>query len=403
MKRNFSSLNFGSRNLIHGNFETTYKSTYGNFYPEFNNSKNNFNKNNNIINDNQKYCTNNNTNSKHPHLILNQTNFKIPNSKLICPNCINENIVNMKSRSKIKRPKKENEFFEDKMRTIHENKKKADIKSREERSKQTYYSLFDNRGRSQEVYKNIAKPNDGKVNREGEYFGKDIEYGMLRCRNRELQNDKTLFGIDLDNNNEMRKKRILTRNNNKSWYGKNYVLDKNEYCKIINTQIENNNLKSKKEKNLKLREENKLLTEQLKDERNKIKTEINNKNNIRDEMNRVNSYLLKEKKDRENTQKKNKKKEKDNISNLCKKEIEDFVQNLKMKKLQNQIVVEDNYKYSQIKNKNNENEKIKNLHRIYNGLSFKGVENNKCDQCNRPYPKNVLSQLYYDYDVQQKK
>ena len=401
MKRNFSSLNFGSRNLIPGNFETTYKCTYGNFYPEYNNSKNNFYTNNNYINDNQKYCTKKNTNSKHPHLILNQTNFKIPNSKLICPNCINENIVNMKSHSRIKRPKKENEYFGDKMRTIHENKKKADIKSREERSRQTYSSLFDNRGRSQEVYKNIAKPNDGKVNREGEYFGKDIEYGMLRCRNRELQNDKTLFGIDLNKNNENRKKRILTRNN-KSWYGK-YVLDKNEYCQIINTQIEKNSKKSQKEKNLKLREENQLLTEQLKDERNKIKTEINNKNNIRDEMNRVNSYLLKEKKDRENTQKKYKKKEKENISNLCKKEIEEFAKNLKMKKIQNQIVVEDNYRYTQIKNKKNENEKIKNLHSTYNGLSFKGVENNKCDQCNRPYPKNVLSQLYYTYDVQQKK
>ena len=74
-----------------------------------------------------------------------------------------------------------------------------------------------------------------------------------------------------------------------------------------------------------------------------------------------------------------------------------------MKKIQNQIVDEDNYRYMQIKNKNNETEKIKNLHNIYNGLSFKGVENNKCDQCNRPYPKNVLSQLYYTYDVQQKK
>ena len=401
MKRNFSSLNFGSRNLIPGNFETTYKCTYGNFYPEYNNSKYNFYTNNNYINENQKYCTKKSTNSKHPNLILNQTNFKIPNSKLICPNCINENIVNMKSHSRIKRPKKENEYFGDKMRAIHENKKKADIKSREERSRQTYSSLFDNRGRSQEVYKNIAKPNDGKVNREGEYFGKDIEYGMLRCRNRELQNDKTLFGIDLNKNNENRKKRILTRNN-KSWYGK-YVLDKNEYCQIINTQIEKNSQKSQKEKNLKLREENQLLTEQLKDERNKIKTEINNKNNIRDEMNRVNSYLLKEKKDRENTQKKYKKKEKENISNLCKKEIEDFAKNLKMKKIQNQIVVEDNYRYTQIKNKKNENEKIKNLHSTYNGLSFKGVENNKCDQCNRPYPINVLSQLYYTYDVQQKK
>lgn len=401
MKRNFSSLNFGSRNLIPGNFETTYKSTYGNFYPEFSISKNNFNSNNNQINGNQKYCTNKTINSKHPHLILNQTNLKIPNSRLICPNCINENIVNMKSRSRIKRAKKESEIFEDKMKTIHENKKKADIKKREERSKQTYYSLFDNRGRSQEVYKNIPKANDGSVNREGEYFGKDIEYGMMRCRNRELQNDKTLFGIDLDTNNESRKNRKLTRNNNKSWYGKNYVLDKSEYCQIINTQIEKNNKKSQKEKNRKLREENKLLTEQLNDEKNKIKIEINNKNNIRDEMNRINSYLLKEKKDRENTQKNYKKKEKENISNFCKKEIEDFVKNLKMKKIQNQIVVEDNYRYTQIKN--NENEKAKNLRSIYSGLSFKGVENNKCDQCNRPYPKNVLSQLYYTYDVQQKK
>ena len=120
-------------------------------------------------------------------------------------------------------------------------------------------------------------------------------------------------------------------------------------------------------------------------------------------MNRVNSYLLKEKKDRENTQKKYKKKEKENISNLCKKEIEDYAKNLKMKKIQNQIVVEDNYRYTQIKNKNNENEKIKNQQRTYNGLFFKGVENNKCDQCNRAYPKNVLSQLYYTYDAQQKK
>ena len=98
----------------------------------------------------------------------------------MCPNCINENIIRTKSLAKLKRRKNyKTEFFEDKMRNAHENKKKEDIIKREYRAKNTYVSLFRNRKRSAEQYKNIIIKEKGNDN-----FGQNIEYGMMRCRNR---------------------------------------------------------------------------------------------------------------------------------------------------------------------------------------------------------------------------
>ena len=377
MKKNLSSLNFSFSLYNHYNnnyrqYETTYKSAYGNFY----NANYNF------------FLGTKNNVSKSQCIYLNQTKNNIPNSKLICPNCINENIVKIKSKSRIKRSSKNNNYFEDKMRTVYENKRKKEIKNREERAKMTYSSLFKNRGESYQNYQKI-KINNNKNNEEKEYFGNDIEYGMLRCRNRELKNDKKLFGIDLN-------KRLK---NNKSWLGNNYLLDKMEYSEIINRQIKDNDMKNKNEKIVKLKEENKLLYEQLQNEKNRIKQEKENKNNIKVEMNRVNSALLREKKIKENKQINQKRKEKDYLNKLCQTEIEEFIQNLRTKKMRNKNIDEDNYRTAKIKNAKN---KIK-INKSFYGLPLKGIENKKCEQCKREYPKNVMSQIYYSYNIQQKK
>ena len=377
MKKNLSSLNFSFSLYNHYNnnyrqYETTYKSAYGNF----NNANYNF------------FLGTKNNVSKSQSIYLNQTKNNIPNSKLICPNCINENIVKIKSKSRIKRSSKNNNYFEDKMRTVYENKRKKEIKNREERAKMTYSSLFKNRGESYQNYQKI-KINNNKNNEEKEYFGNDIEYGMLRCRNRELKNDKKLFGIDLN-------KRLK---NNKSWLGNNYLLDKMEYSEIINRQIKDNDMKNKNEKIVKLKEENKLLYEQLQNEKNRIKQEKENKNNIKVEMNRVNSALLREKKIKENKQINQKRKEKDYLNKLCQTEIEEFIQNLRTKKMRNKNIDEDNYRTAKIKNAKN---KIK-INKSFYGLPLKGIENKKCEQCKREYPKNVMSQIYYSYNIQQKK
>ena len=377
MKKNLSSLNFSFSLYNHYNnnyrqYETTYKSAYGNF----NNANYNF------------FLGTKNNVSKSQCIYLNQTKNNIPNSKLICPNCINENIVKIKSKSRIKRSSKNNNYFEDKMRTVYENKRKKEIKNREERAKMTYSSLFKNRGESYQNYQKI-KINHNKNNEEKEYFGNDIEYGMLRCRNRELKNDKKLFGIDLN-------KRLK---NNKSWLGNNYLLDKMEYSEIINRQIKDNDMKNKNEKIVKLKEENKLLYEQLQNEKNRIKQEKENKNNIKVEMNRVNSALLREKKIKENKQINQKRKEKDYLNKLCQTEIEEFIQNLRTKKMRNKNIDEDNYRTAKIKNAKN---KIK-INKSFYGLPLKGIENKKCEQCKREYPKNVMSQIYYSYNIQQKK
>ena len=387
MRKNLSSLYFSycfcNKNTNFGQYETTYNSAYKNYYEKEKDS-----------NTNNIYTTKKSTNFKPCHLFLNQTKINIPNSKLICPNCINKKIVQSKSRSRIRRSKNYNlGYFEDKMKTIYENKKKKDIKNREERARKTYDSLFNNRGRSEENYKKINGANND-TSRDGEYFGQDIEYGMIRCRNRELNNDKKIFGIDLQ-------KRIKK---SKSNIGFNYLLDKNEYSEIINKQIEKNNKKSENEKSYILKEEKDLLSKRLKNENDKINEEKENKNNIRNEMNRINSVLLKEKKIRENNEKRRKKREKESISKICKQQIEEFIHNLKLKKIKYRNVDEENYQTAQSKskNKNNELNKIKNDKTFY-GLPFKGIENEKCDKCLRNYPKNVMSQIYYSYNEQQKK
>ena len=387
MRKNLSSLNFShcfcNKNIYFGQYETTYNSAYKDYYKEEKDSKTN------NIHTNKKPI-----NFKPCHLFLNQTKIDVPNSKLICPNCINKKIVQSKSRSRIRRSKNYGlGYFEDKMRTIYENKKKKDIKNREERAKKTYDSLINNRGRSDENYIKIDGTNNN-TSRDGEYFGQDIEYGMLRCRNRELKNDKKIFGIDL-------KKRLKK---SKSNIGYNYLLDKNEYSEIINKQIEKNNKKNENEKSYILKEEKELLSKRLQNEKDKINEEKENKNNIRNEMNRINSALLKEKKIRENNEKRRKKREKECISKICRQQIEEFVHNLKMKKLRNRNIDEENYQTAQnkSKNKNKKLNLIKNDKTVY-GLPLKGIENKKCDKCLRNYPKNVLSQIYYSYNEQQKK
>lgn len=382
MNKNISSLNFSfcfyNKGSLFKQYETTYKSTYGKFYDEENKSRNS-----NI------YTPNRSINYQPIFLRLNQTKNNIPNWKLICPNCINENIIKVKSHSKIKRlKKKEIDFFGDKMKLAHEKKMKSDIMNREERAKQTYHSLYVNRGRRNENYIKIS--ND--ISREGEYFGKDIEYGMIRCRNREINNDKNIFGIDLKNRLK----------NSKSWIGNNYLLDKTEYNEIINKQIKSKIRKNKREKCLSIKEEKELLFEQLQNEKNKIKEEKEKKNYIRNEINKINSIILKEKKNRENCEKRRKMKEKEYISNICKQQIEEFIQNLKMKKIKNQKYDDDNFKIALIRNKKSEIRKFKTDKNFY-GLPLKGIENKKCEQCKREYPKNVMSQICYSYNEQQKK
>ena len=173
MRKNNSSLNFSycfcNRNSRFNNFQTTYNSAYGNFYGEDNNLKNN------------NIPVNKSTNLKHEYILLNQTKkTNIPNTKIICPNCINENIIKERNRSRIRRSKEykyNGGFFEDKMKSIYEQKLIKDRINREENARKTYNSLFINRGRSNENYKKLNDTNN-YINKEGEYFGKDIEYGM---------------------------------------------------------------------------------------------------------------------------------------------------------------------------------------------------------------------------------
>lgn len=390
-------------------YETTYETSYGNFHPNKccktkPNLKNETNTNDKSVNFNNNY------------ILLNQTKKNIPNSESICPNCINDNLAQMRSisrsRSRIKRLSDVSDIFEDKMRGLHKKKLEQDRQNRENRTKNTYYSLFDNRHRSTEYKKIYVSKTDNNISREGEYFGKDIDYGMLRCRNREIKNDKKIFGINLNNNkshlynkiNSRINNNFLNYNNHKSFIGKNYLLNKLEYSQIIDDQIEKNTRKYWNEKFMKIKEERNLLKEQLENEKETINHEKEKKMKIRNEMNRVNSVILKNKKMREYNEQLLKRKEKEKINNLCKKENEDYAKNLQLQKIKNQKIDEDNFKSATIVAKKMKKKDDK----IYPGLNLEGISNTinikcKCDQCFRKFPKNVMSQIYYSYTEQQKK
>ena len=72
---------------------------------------------------------------------------------------------------------------------------------------------------------------------------------------------------------------------------------------------------------------------QLNKEKNDINRELNYKNNIKNEMNKININLLKAKKLKENKKIKLKKNEKEYITYLCKKQIDDFIARTKQKKM----------------------------------------------------------------------
>ena len=391
-------------------YETTYKSSYGRFHPE------DSNKSYNNLKFCQNYDTNNLTNFKYSYnnyhknkqlenyLKTSQDNKPPKNPKLVCPNCVNENILKAKSITRLKKNNiYETEYFEDKMKSIHENKKKDDIKKRENRAKDTYISLFKNRDRSAQQYNNIATKNKGN-----DYFGHNIEYGMLRCRNRELKNDKKLFGLYLldksknkSNNNIGPNEKTNYLKTNKSWIGpKNYLLDKNEYSFIISKQMEKDDKKTKKERYEKIKEEKNYLNAQLKKEKCDINKEICCKNKRRNEMNKINSNLLISKKIEEYRKKRIKKREKDCISLICKKQLEEMVRRFRQKRLNNINVEKENKKMSEEKKLKNKKDKIL-MNRNYEGLVFTGTEQKSCENCNRLYPKNVLSYMYYTFNEQQ--
>ena len=413
MARNYSkdnaSMHLLEKCLKQDTYETTYKSSYGRFYPEEKKQYyNDFNchQNYDTYNLTNISCTNNyNSKYRRPENYLKtkkENNIKAK-PKLLCPNCINEDIIRTKSKNRIKRTEIfETEYFEDKMRTIHEYKKNSDIKNRENRAKDTYISLFKNRDRSAQPYNKIVSNYKDK-----NYFGNDIEYGMLRCRNRELKNDKKLFGLNLLNNesNITKYNKNITNNlkSNKSWLGpKNYLLDKSEYSIIIAKQMERDNFKNRKERNEKLKEERSILTEQLIKEKNDIKKEISSKNKKREEMNKANSYLLRHKKYEEYKRKRDKIQEKECINLISKKQIEDIMRKVKQKRMNYINIDKENLKMFENKKLNNQKEKII-MNQNYEGILFKGMENKSCEKCNRQYPKNVLSYIHYtEYEQQTK-
>lgn len=400
------SLILMDKSLNQDTYETTYKSSYGRFYPEDNN------KSFNNINYYQRYTTNILTNkiNKNYHKNTNLEKFlkssqeqKSPkNPKLVCPNCINENILKAKSMNKVKKEQiNPTEYFEDKMKSIHEKKKKEDIQNRENRTKNTYLSLFRNRNRSAQLYKTIL----GKE-KKGEFFGGNVDYGMLRCRNRELNNDKRLFGLYLldktDKNNKNETKETNNIKTNKSWLGqKNYLLDKNEYSFIINKQIEKADFRTKKERYKKLKEENHIINSQINKEKNDINKEICNKNKKRKEINKINSNLLKARKIKEYKKKLHQIKEKEIISQICKKQLDEMIRKFRQNKFQNMKIDNENKKISENKQLQNIKEKLL-MRRNNEGLKFTEVEKKSCEKCNRLYPKNVLSYMYYTYNDQQK-
>ena len=397
---------FKDKTINVDNYETTYNSSYGKFYPESNN------KSYSTIKIYQNYATNTLTNynlktnkyHKNKNLEIfvkeSQEDKHEEKHKLMCPNCINEKIIRTKSMARLKRKKVyETEFFEDKMRTVHENKKKKDIINREFRAKNTYVSLFRNRERSAGHYKNLAIKN-----KENDNFGQNIEYGMMRCRNRELENDKKLFGLyfvetndkknNINNNSIINiKEREKNLTVNKSWIlPKNYLLNKEEYNFIINKQMEKETIKVKRERIQKIREENDYLNYQIKKEKNDINKEISYKRAKINEMNKINSKILKEKKIEEYKQKIIKNQEKSFINSICQKQFEDMKRKLRQKKLRDINIEKENIMMSEKKKMKNQRDKII-MNRKYEGLVFKGVEKNKCGKCNKLYPKNVLTYI----------
>ena len=394
-------------------YETTYKSSYGRFFPEekkqfYNYYKcpqkhESYNLTNISYNNNNFYSKNRNRENlqktKQEKNINTNINIK---PKLLCPHCINEDIIKAKSKNRIKRKEVyETEYFEDKMKTAHEYKKNNDIKNRENRAKDTYVSLFKNRDRSAQPYNKIISNYCDK-----NYFGNEIEYGILRCRNRELQNDKKLFGLNLLN----KESNIIKYRNNatnnlksfKSWIGpKNYLLDKTEYSLLITRQMETDDLRNKKQRYETLKEENDILIEQLRKEKNDIKKEISSKNKKKYEMNRANSYLLRHKKYEEYKQKKDKLKEKECINLMTKKQIEDIMRKVRQKRMNYIKINKENLKMFEDKKLKNQKEKII-MNRNYEGLLFQGMENKTCEKCNRLYPKNVLSYTNFtEYNIKE--
>ena len=77
-----------------------------------------------------------------------------------------------------------------------------------------------------------------------------------------------------------------------------------------------------------------------------------------------------------------------------------MVRRFRQKRLNNINVEKENKKMSEEKKLKNKKDKIL-MNRNYEGLVFTGTEQKSCENCNRLYPKNVLSYMYYTFNEQQ--
>lgn len=341
MKKSASLINLEKSNI--NDFLNIYQSTYKkDFINYFNKSFDNMNNKHNNKRDISFNC-----------------NKKKLYQKMICPSCINENIVNNKN--EIKRKEKITDFFINK---IEKKNNKNKINNINDQFNKTW--------------------NNGM-------FLEDIDYGRIRARKRELNNDNRIFGTSF----------CYT---NKSCDNKNHIIKGKEYYEIINKQIENKKRKKDIEYQKKINEENKYIYYQIEKDKNRVLEEKRKKQKKINEINKINEILINCKKKLKNYEDDLKKKENEYILILCDKQNKEYNQKKADQKQKEKKIDYENYIMSQNNKDRKKNEKEKEdkfQGRDFLDLFPKNDNKKKCEQCYRKYPKNVLSPFYYSYYIEQ--
>lgn len=317
---------------------------------------------------------------------------------LICPNCINTEIIDDNAcRKKALSNGKNKEcfhFFEDKNKCLSQKIINEKIASRAKTSQITYDKLNMFRSGTQKEKLQLDFENSLK----NDFFSTNKDYSRDRALSKQLKTEnniinKNKFTIQNDNPRLVRYYERCVGDGNTNIFTNKATprLIWSNYYKDLQQQI-NDKKEEQKEKKLKeAQEENKIIQEQNEKYKEMYRTQYIAKRKLQKDFQEVNEKLVEDKKQKQKDDKfKQIKLEKEFIQN--EQQINRNLDN-KNKKRKEELnnVCKENLKISLENRKRRQEFKNEENNKIYNGFHLHENKLGRCGKCNKAVPPNVLA------------
>ena len=390
MKRSFKKSppsDYSDNNENQRYFRTSYNMSYSkpNYYSYSNRREKNP--------ETRKYENKSNQSDNQDNLSQYSKADSIHSNRMICPDCFNRNIMSHK----------EKYLYSDRFvpRSFVDNLSKEDDKVIQNRIKQRE-NLTIEAGK----YLNNIRDNDiNKLQTEyqnGDFFDTSLEHGRLRAQKKNMiNNNKIKNNMMAYSNFENPKisdyyRKYVNNDDNILIKERSPKMTKDEYNKMMIDQIEENRrLRRQREYDEKMEDE-RLLRNQIENDNIKMEEEYLKRKNDWDNYQDENYKLLQSKKLRNQAEDMERKYEEKKMMKENEREMEKDYENEQRKKQEILDMTRENYYNSKLKKQDEIRLKEMENKRNYPGLCTHGYQLEKCDICNKMYPKQVLTKVVYN-------